>query len=363
MLEALTVDGACYIIGRRAQEQPAIVAKCFESCRHFFARPLQEKALHGIATGPGQQHGYMSYLDDAEGSECFEAKVHHDQRFIWPEKPKRLRSAVEAALQLSVDTSLDALDALVEALPPSIAHHLRTHLPSVLDVARSPAAAAAAAAATSLVTSSSPVDLSAASHSAMRIWMYTQSEPSGWHCDNTLLTLAPPASVAGLLVRTLDGATLYPEEGMEEGEMLLFAGDALSYLTHGMIPALMHRVVPRPLAAAPPSAVTRPSASTPASTPAACLPRVSAPFFLRGRRGAVLSPLPPLPPLSVAVLEHNAGNLRSAWPWKRDGPLRAYYQGVQWHEESEADKASFEALAVASSLSSSSTSGRSLQRA
>ena len=102
--------------------------------------------------------------------------------------------------------------------------------------------------------------------------------------------------------------------------MLLFAGDALSYLTHGLVPALMHRVVPRPPA-----------------TPSSNAPRVSAPFFLRGKRGAVLSPLPPLPPLSVAVLEHNAGNLRSAWPWKRDGPLKDYYQGVTWHEETGAD--------------------------
>ena len=53
---------------------------------------------------------------------------------------------------------------------------------------------------------------------------------------------------------------------------------------------------------------------------------------MRAKRGAML--VPPLatrlPPLNVAALEHNAGNLRSQWPWKRGV---AYYEGQRWHPD------------------------------
>ena len=71
LLEALKAEGLCILTTaenvRLARERSSIVSACYESCQRFFELPIEEKALHGIATGPGQQHGYMSYLDDDEG--------------------------------------------------------------------------------------------------------------------------------------------------------------------------------------------------------------------------------------------------------------------------------------------------------
>ena len=176
------------------------------------------------------------------------------------------------------------------------------------------------------------------------MWQYTKGQPSGWHCDNTLLTLAPRGSSVGLEVRSpLDGRSFSPESSMSADELLVFAGDSLSYLSSGRVPALMHRVVPPP----------PPPISSAHSTTHADPPRLSCPFFLRARRSATLEPrrveleprrveLEPrsggLPPLLVAALEHNADNLRSRWPWKCRGPLAEYYsQGVQWHAASRAE--------------------------
>jgi hypothetical protein len=175
------------------------------------------------------------------------------------------------------------------------------------------------------------IALRSASHSALRVWQYTHGQPSGWHCDNTLLTLAPRGSSVGLEVRSpLDGRSFSPESSMSADELLVFAGDSLSYLSSGRVPALMHRVVP------PPPAPISCAHSTTHADP----PRLSCPFFLRARRSATLEPLLEqrsggLPPLLVAALEHNADNLRSRWPWKCRGPLAEYYsQGVQWHAAS-----------------------------
>ena len=206
-----------------------------------------------------------------------------------------------------------------------------------------------------IALSSAPegIALSSASHSALRVWQYTKGQPSGWHCDNTLLTLAPRGSSVGLEVRSpLDGRSFTPESSMSADELLVFAGDSLSYLSSGRVPALMHRVVPPP----PPSPISSAHSTTHADPP-----RLSCPFFLRARRSATLVPrgggLPPLwgegnsavvstcmprsgglPPLLVAALEHNADNVRSRWPWKCRGPLADYYsQGVQWHAASRAE--------------------------
>ena len=290
----------------------------------------------------GQAHGYMSYLDDAEGSECFEAKLNYDRGFAWPRQPAGFRAAVAALQDVLLRTSLVALSALVEALGLDRSSVLAVlddgmRLPSPPDL---PAVAASAQAA---YAPPAAVDLATASHSAMRVWSYAHGKPSGWHCDNTLLTLSPAASAPGLLLRTLSGQTFFAEEVwlrsprtacparphqwlssprlpfphrqvMRPADLLLFAGDALSYLSGGRLLAAMHRAVPPSVRSGP----ARP-------------PRVSAPFFLRPRRSALLSPLPrqtELPPLRVSELEHNAANLRSRWPWKR----RAYFEGQEWHD-------------------------------
>lgn len=268
----------------------ATIAACYEACREFFALPFDRKARHGAGAEPGQAHGFMSYLDDDEGSECFEAKIHFDQRFEWP---ANLRGPVEAALQLLATTARAALLAIVDALGLD-----RSHVDSLLD------------------DKATGVDLEHCSHSALRVWSYTRGQPSGWHCDNTLLTLAPAGTRTGLRVRTLDGQHCQPEERMAaDGAFIVFAGDALSYLSGGRVPALMHDVVAPPAGASP--------------------PRLSAPFFLRGRRGALLRPPPPLAPLGVEALERNAAGERMGFPWKREGPLAEYYGAVAWTWHSE----------------------------
>ena len=293
-------DGAC----------EATVQACYDACRTFFAQPFDARCMHGAASGPGQLHGYMEYLSDADGGcECFEAKLHHDSRFVWPPQPANFRAAVLALLRLLLSTARDALYALCDALGLE-----RKRVASLLDTDDVLANARRQRA----------VDFDACSHTALRLWSYTRGRRGTMHVDNTLLTLSPRGSSVGLRVRTLDGAHVFPEASMAPGELFLFAGDALSYLSSGKVPALMHQVVPPP--------TTPPPAGSP-GRPAAEPPRLSAPFFLRGMHSKSLAPPPPLPPLNVALLERNPGNLRSAWPWKRSGPLAQYYQGTEWHEE------------------------------
>lgn len=296
LLAALCRDGAVLLRPAASERVASKAAAAYKACSHFFAQPLSQKALHGAGSDVGQLHGYMSYLDDDDGSECFEVKLHHDPRFIWP--GGGLRERTESILSLLLHFGRLALDALVSAL-----HLDASHVASLLDLCQ-PAAAEAAAA-------NGRLDLAGASHTALRIWKYTHGRPGGWHCDNTLLTLAPAGTTVGLECRSpSDGTSYRPEEWMQPDDVLVFAGDALSYLAAGAVPALMHRVEPRGRA------------------------RLSAPCFLRARRGALL--VPPqdarLPPLCVAVLEHNADNVRSQWPWKLPGaPLAAYYSGQVWH--------------------------------
>lgn len=272
------------------------VAACYKAARHFFSNSFDDKAAHGAASGPGQLHGYMEYLDDDEGSECFEAKLHHDPRFTWPARPPVLRAAVLALQQVLLDTACQALGVLVSALQ---LHRERTA--ALLDVQRA------------------QVDLETCSHTALRVWSYTRGRTTGVHVDNSLLTIAPAGSSIGLRVHTLDGRSCFPEAEMEPGDLFLFAGDALSYLTGGAVPALMHEVTP-------------PTTGTAAGHKAAA-PRLSAPLFLRGRRGEILRPPPPLPPLRVQDLELNPGNLRERFPWKQYGAHASYYSGGTWHQQ------------------------------
>ena len=365
LFHALCRDGAVLVRPLDSARLADTISACFRACGGFFARPFEEKTRHYAGAHVGQAHGYMDYLADAEGSECFEAKLHYDSRFEWPSKPTGLRVAIEAAADVQRRTGLWLLDAVMLALGFD-----QAHVDGLVDSRRAgddderPAYAAGKArsgmvhaSGEARAASESPegIALRSASHSALRVWQYTHGQPSGWHCDNTLLTLAPRGSSVGLEVRSpLDGRSFSPESSMSADELLVFAGDSLSYLSSGRVPALMHRVVPPP----------PPPISSAHSTAHADPPRLSCPFFLRARRSATLEPrrvelvprrveleprrveleprrveLEPrsggLPPLLVAALEHNADNLRSRWPWKCRGPLAEYYsQGVQWHAAS-----------------------------
>ena len=341
LFHALCRDGAVLVRPLDSARLADTISACFRACGGFFARPFEEKTRHYAGAHVGQAHGYMDYLAEAEGSECFEAKLHYDSRFEWPSKPAGLRVAIEAAADVQRRTGLWLLDAVMLALGFD-----QAHVDGLVDSRRAgddderPAYAAGKArsglvhaSGEARAASESPegIALRSASHSALRVWQYTHGQPSGWHCDNTLLTLAPRGSSVGLEVRSpLDGRSFSPESSMSADELLVFAGDSLSYLSSGRVPALMHRVVPPP----------PPPISSAHSTTHADPPRLSCPFFLRARRSATLEPLLEprsggLPPLLVAALEHNADNLRSRWPWKCRGPLAEYYsQGVQWHAAS-----------------------------
>lgn len=295
LLRALQADGAVLLTSSPEDRLEEKVAACYETARAFFCRSLADKARHGAGSGVGQLHGYMSMLNDG-GSECFEAKLCYDRRFVWPLEPAGFATAVRAAAELFISVATRALEALCHALSMDV-----RHVVSTLDGAVGGDAAAGAS-------------LDESSHSAMRVWSYTRGERSGWHVDNTLLTVAPPGSAVGLRARLLDGRLLRPEERMGADQLLLFAGDALSYLSAGRLLPLLHDVRPPPRGA----------------------PRLSMPFFLRARRAALLQPgrASPgigasLPPLRVADLEANVGNLRSRWPWKQAG----YFENSEWFAE------------------------------
>jgi isopenicillin N synthase-like dioxygenase len=297
LLRSLQEQGAVLLKMPASGGLPDHVQACFSACRRFFERPLEEKAQHGAGNGVGQQHGYMSYLEDKEGgSECFEVKCFFDAAFRWPPDPPNLQRAVSDACTTLHEAALQVLDALISAL-----HLRKAHVHSLLDAPASP-----------------DVPLDVVSHSAMRVWSYTRALRSGWHADNTLLTIAPAASCVGLHCRLLDGTSVYPERQMLPDHLLVFAGDALSYLSGGRLLALMHEVTPPPSAA----------------------PRLSMPFFLRARRMAYLDPacascgsaderILALPRLRVSDLERNVGNVRSSWFWKR----LHYFAGCEWHAE------------------------------
>ena len=114
LIRALCADGA--VLLRLPAERLQCVQRCYEKVRGFFARPFAERTLHGAGPGHGQAHGYMEYLDDDDGSECFEAKVHHDQRFMWPERPKGFEAAVCATRDMLMHSAVTALGAIVSAL-------------------------------------------------------------------------------------------------------------------------------------------------------------------------------------------------------------------------------------------------------
>ena len=91
------------------------------------------------------------------------------------------------------------------------------------------------------------------------------------HSDLGLLTLSPAPTVPGLLVYDSEALEWYEaEEGLSAGEITLFCGETLSFLSAGALPAPLHRV-PAPLS----------DGAT----------RYSMPFFARAHPEATLVPL------------------------------------------------------------------------
>lgn len=277
---ALCADGAIILSMPAAARSAQRVAACYAACDAFFALPAADKLRHGATEGPGCQVGYMAQPE--HGMEMFEAKLRHDPRWPWP---AAIRAAVEDARELLHGVALGCLRALAEPLGLDAAA-----LTALLD---GPAAS---------------TDFAARPHgcsnTAMRVWRYAAGgEPNAMHCDTTLLTVSPAGTVPGLRLRRPDGSSLAVEEGsgLGAGQLLLFAGDSLSLLSGGRVPALMHEVV------------------------SGAAPRLSMPFFLRPRQDALLAP-PAGGGAAVRMLdlESNAADVRRSWWWKR----APYYQGA-----------------------------------
>ena len=144
------------------------------------------------------------------------------------------------------------------------------------------------------------------------------------HTDGTLLTLAPRGTVPGLAVREYESSQwLSIEDQMVAGDAVLFCGDALSYCSCHLFPALMHQ----------PDGVTM-ARSAPQR-------RLTCPLFLYADTTAILDatqlrpelvaehaqriqqPVPSTLPASHLPL--NTGKCRDRWPWKRE----TYYEGLR----------------------------------
>lgn len=87
-----------------------------------------------------------------------------------------------------------------------------------------------------------PAGGSTFSASMLRVHRYTEDADYPPHADLGLLTIAPRASVPGLMVQVQSTGEWLPiEERMEEDEVILFAGSTLTELSG--LPALLHKVV------------------------------------------------------------------------------------------------------------------------
>jgi isopenicillin N synthase-like dioxygenase len=266
------------------------------------------------------QVGYMIN----ERDEIFEAKVFHDSRWPWPRGD--VQRDVLAMRELLHTVALACLRSLAAPLGLD-AEKLHAHLDR-----------------TNPHDGSLRGSLEHCSNTSMRIYRYAaRGLGNNVHTDNTLLTVSPPGSAIGLCASMPprpDGQggaarsrVVRPEAHMAPDELLLFAGDALSFLSRGRIPALVHWVE------APPGEA----------------PRFSMPFFLRPRLDALLDPdgaaaagpvkvgnpagdvderaaaqagmmgdgrhllvaVPPLQPVLQRAIEANVHNVRRSWPWKQ----------------------------------------------
>lgn len=222
--ESLARDGFATVSIRGSAP---VFAECLKEMAAFFALPSSQKQRHAAAHGPGCNVGFM-FSDKKDSMEIFEAKCLHNPQYPWPSPT--LQRAVTRARDLLHRTARACLRALAAPLGLDAAA-----LEGLLDaetLADGPGAQLQ--------------QLAAASMTTMRVWRYPAGVSGNeMHCDNSLLTLAPAGTRVGLAVRRKsDGATLMPEEALlGEGEIVVFAGDALGFLTAGRIPALVHWVM------------------------------------------------------------------------------------------------------------------------
>ena len=298
LLDGLLAHGLIVLSLPLSAQLPKVVADCYREVDSFFRRPMEEKAPHAVSEEC--PHGCAIYED---GTEFFEVKRYFDERrWRWPTTPRGFRASVMAAHECMRDVATRALAAILRVLDMDVPHVL-----SMLDNA-------------ALIGGAHGVGLNSVSQTALRVWSYPAGGPtSPWHCDNSLVTLGAKGSARGLHVRLLDGRLLYPEDHLQDNDVVVYIGDALSYLSGGRVQPLMHEVRP------PPSAGTSGDDGE---------RRLSMPFFLRARRDVVLRPdlaapslssAATLAPLRVAELEDDEEGVRQRWSWKQTGKHARYF--------------------------------------
>lgn len=184
-------------------------------------------------------------------------------------------------------------------------------------------AGATAALAGLLDHSSEDGDLAKCSSSGLRILRYAgdaRGAPRSGapHTDNTIITAAPRADVPALEVCLPSSPEwLDVEVTLLDDDVLVFPGDALCAITRGALPALLHRVPPARYEGRAPR-------------------RLSTPYFLRARPGALLRPVLSTEhpgddagreqPLTAAHIECNMGDCRRRRPWMATRADAAFYR-------------------------------------
>lgn len=275
LLEALKRDGYAFV---RIPGLGAARAACLNASTSFFGLPAEQKRRHRVAPSATLRHA--GYLDFGNDLQAFEVPLRLNGGFAWPPDGE-LQRAARRAIGLLFSASKAALAAVALAAGLDSAA-----ITAMLDLAASSEAGRSAGSSLRLCQYDAP-----ATESAI-------TQP--WHTDGTLLTLAPAGTAARLVCRhASDGSPITPEASMMPDEALMFAGDVLSFLTGGAIPACMHAVLPPPAAG-----------------------RASMPFFLRPGRNVTLRPpasCAGVQSITMAQLERmeNERGIRQGWPWKQ----------------------------------------------
>ena len=308
MLDALCKDGAIIFKPFSPPASADIFSHCFDSVHKFNALPsdLKVKAAPVRGTPP---HGYVA----TPSMEVFASKVHLKKGYVWPEvkassnkygqsKAKTFAEAVTQSQQMLASTARTVLGNLMDVL--NFDGRARTNLRHLVDLE------------TAGFEYTGHLDLNpnmaTCSHSGLTIFSHTTGKPMGWATDDSLLSVCPPSTEAMIKIRMPNGVEWFPEMQLKPGtgEMLVYAGEALSYLTCGKIAALMWCLEPK----------TKPVPGALEGSGDAVTPGMSGVFRARcvRRADSMLFPTPPMQPLAVRAFEaYGDEQKRQHWPWRK----------------------------------------------
>jgi hypothetical protein len=311
LIEGLKRDGAVIFRPHSVSVTITEMMHTSSASRAFFSKGMQTKEDSMSKQGPHQ--GYVNRLAEKVGCECFEAKVHRDREYKWPEpyfkgdgpsKPATFRLAQLRMLRFLVGCAKQAVIALTLEMPMEYKHLVMEAMDMNYGDAMEDNEEY-----NGVVLVDKKMDWETCSQSGLTTWLHQMGRPSEWMTDSGLITVGPAGSDPGFRLRSpVDGREWFPEEQMRKnnGDLLLYCGEAMNYLTGGQIPAAKFQFVPHKTDIQP--GMTRPP-----------LPRIAFQFKLKPPRGLMLR-TPDMPELSVKDLEENKDDLILSWPWKKDNP-------------------------------------------